>query len=29
MSIYLNVFPITRYPKEIALEILEYSEDNY
>lgn len=29
MSIYLNVFPITKYPKEIALEILEYSEDNY
>lgn len=29
MSIYLNVFPITRYPKEIALKILEYSEDNY
>lgn len=29
MSIYLNVFPITKYPKKIALEILGYSEDNY
>lgn len=29
MSIYLNVFPIARYPNEIEVGILEYSDDNY
>jgi len=29
MSIYLNIFPIVRYPEEIEAIILEYSDDNY
>lgn len=29
MSIYLNVFPVVKYPEEIEVVSLEYSDENY